>query len=205
MDENVGRAFVSIPPEKHKPFSPVLLKYRDRVTSLDHNDRGRRHGRSENKKTRIHRVNQGFSIVGSTVNRSNQSSPFMSTASSKTMHPSNKSLLSCTVPASSQNRNLARWYLNKKDELSDRKSVPLNILRAKFLESWFWAVEVAQQSYLLAKLSRIALIEISRMAFSSQLEDHARSTRLIRFSINVSFSMITSKSGGSIKYMSRIA
>ncbi|MFM7927632.1 MAG: hypothetical protein ACKO9Q_07935, partial [Pirellula sp.] len=70
----------------------------------------------------------------------------------------------------------------------------MNIFRAKFLDSWFWAVQVAQQSYLLAKLSRIALIEISRMAFSSQLEDHARSTRLIRFSINVSLSMTTSKS-----------
>ena len=50
MDEHVGRASVSIPPEKHKRFAPVLLKYRDRVTSLDHNDRGRRHGRNENKK-----------------------------------------------------------------------------------------------------------------------------------------------------------
>ena len=51
VDEHVARAAVSIPPEKHKEFAPVLLKYRDRVTSLDHNDRGRRHGRNENKKS----------------------------------------------------------------------------------------------------------------------------------------------------------
>jgi hypothetical protein len=29
----------------------VLLKYRDRVTSRYHNDRGRRHGRNENEKS----------------------------------------------------------------------------------------------------------------------------------------------------------
>ena len=34
MDEHVGGASVSIPPEKHKGFAPVLLKYRDRITSL---------------------------------------------------------------------------------------------------------------------------------------------------------------------------
>ena len=51
MDERVGRASVSIPPEKHKGFAPVLLKDRDWVTSLYHNDRGRRHGRNENKKS----------------------------------------------------------------------------------------------------------------------------------------------------------
>jgi hypothetical protein len=73
------------------------------------------------------------------------------------MHPSNKSLLSCTAPASSQNRNLTRWYLNEKDELSDRKSVPLNILRAKFLDSWFWAVQVAQQNHLLITEDDIAM------------------------------------------------
>jgi hypothetical protein len=50
VDEHVGRASVSIPTEKHKEFAPVILKYRDRVTSLDHNDRGRRHGLNENEK-----------------------------------------------------------------------------------------------------------------------------------------------------------
>jgi hypothetical protein len=50
VDEQLGRAAVSIPPEKHKGFAPVLLKYRDRVTSLYHSDRGRRHGRNENEK-----------------------------------------------------------------------------------------------------------------------------------------------------------
>ena len=34
VDEHVGRASVSIPPEKHKGFAPTLLKYRDRITSL---------------------------------------------------------------------------------------------------------------------------------------------------------------------------
>jgi hypothetical protein len=51
MDEHLGSASVSIPPEKHKGFAPVLLKYRDQVKSLDHNDRGRRHGRNEYKKS----------------------------------------------------------------------------------------------------------------------------------------------------------
>ncbi len=50
VDEHVARAAVSIPPEKQKGFAPVILKYRDRVTSLYHNDRGRRHGLNENKK-----------------------------------------------------------------------------------------------------------------------------------------------------------
>jgi hypothetical protein len=51
VDEHVARAAVSIPPEKNKGFAPVLLKYRDRVTSLYHNDRGRRHGRNEYEKS----------------------------------------------------------------------------------------------------------------------------------------------------------
>ena len=50
-DKHVGRASVSIPPEKRKGFAPVLLKYRDRVTSRYHNDRGRPHGRNENEKS----------------------------------------------------------------------------------------------------------------------------------------------------------
>ena len=51
VDEHVAGAAVSIPPEKHKGFAPVILKYRDRVTSLYHNDRGRRHGRNEYEKS----------------------------------------------------------------------------------------------------------------------------------------------------------
>ena len=50
VDEHVARAAISIPPEKNEGFAPVILKYRDRVTSLDHNDRGRRHGLNENEK-----------------------------------------------------------------------------------------------------------------------------------------------------------
>jgi hypothetical protein len=65
VDEHVARAAVSIPPEKHKGFAPMLPKYRDRVTSLYQSDRGRRHGRNENeKKPWCHKGNQGFSIVG---------------------------------------------------------------------------------------------------------------------------------------------
>ena len=66
VDEHVARAAVSIPPEKNEGFAPVLLKYRDRVTSLYQSDRGRRHGRNENEKKKpwCHKGNQGFSIVG---------------------------------------------------------------------------------------------------------------------------------------------
>jgi hypothetical protein len=53
VDEHVARAAISIPPEMNEGFAPVLLKYRDRVTSLYHNDRGRRHGRNENEKTLV--------------------------------------------------------------------------------------------------------------------------------------------------------
>jgi len=53
VDEHVARAAVSIPPEKNEGFAPVLLKYRDRVTSLYQSDRGRRHGRNENEKKNL--------------------------------------------------------------------------------------------------------------------------------------------------------
>ena len=47
VDEHVARAAISIPPGMNEGFAPVILKYRDRVTSLYHNDRGRRHGLNE--------------------------------------------------------------------------------------------------------------------------------------------------------------
>ena len=50
-DKHVGRASVSITPEKHQGLAPVLLEYRDRGTSRHHNDRERRHGRNENEKS----------------------------------------------------------------------------------------------------------------------------------------------------------
>ncbi len=65
VDEHVARAAISIPPEMNEGFAPVLLKYRDRVTSLYHNDRGRRHGRNENEKSLgFTKETKAFSIVG---------------------------------------------------------------------------------------------------------------------------------------------
>lgn len=98
-------------------FSNTAIGSRDLITTTE--DDGT--VAMKTKKPWIHKGNQGFSIVGSTVTPSNRSSPSMSTASFKTMPPSSKSPPSCTAPASSRNRNLTRWYLNEKEDLSDRK------------------------------------------------------------------------------------
>ncbi len=56
----------SLSPQKRtRGFAPVLLKYRDRVTSLYQSDRGRRHGRNENEKSLgFTKETKAFSIVG---------------------------------------------------------------------------------------------------------------------------------------------